>query len=311
MLRRILCLVMILGLFLSGCKDEIRTQHIEGSNCANITMGDGEFAYYNGMIYFTDYFNIFEYDTESNKLVGYNSKHSRIKSLFASEDNVYFSDSGLHYITKDGKTVNEVFEREGICAKLFVEEDTVYLLDGIGGDLISHNIKDGSETVISKFVSTYYVDDENIYLINETPKGTKLTRYERETAITVDVELSFSPVSVISHEDDVYLSTSETYQIIRITNNIETALPINAYYFQIVDNKLFFLDENTFENSCYTLKMYDMTTNETVILFENVFNFCVLESRFVCAHIGTTNERYTFYDLENRNSTVMYDKIMS
>lgn len=308
MLKRVICLVAVVFVLLTGCSKDSKTQTIEGTTCANITMGNGEFAYYDGMIYFTDYYNIFEYSTETDKLIGFDSNHMRVMNLMVSQDNIYFKSDGINCITKNGKKSRLLFDRDGLCTHTYIEGNTAFYLDGICGDFISRNISQSTEALIDKNVISYYVDNNNVYYITDVNNSKRLKVYDRETLQTDIIHLTFEPVTVIANANKLYLTKSEEYQLLCISNGSEIVLPINAYFFQVIGDKIFYLDENTLNNSCCSLKMYDIVTGTVDLLYENVFCFCVLEDRYVCVHIGTYDEKYAFFDLANQKKTLMYSK---
>ena len=67
--------------------------------------------------------------------------------------------------------------------------------------------------------------------------------------------------------------------MIRYRNGEETRLPICAYDYQILDGHLIYRDEGKRK----TLKCYDLSTGETKVLCDTLFDFGILEGRYICS----------------------------
>ena len=55
-----------------------------------------------------------------------------------------------------------------------------------------------------------------------------------------------------------------------------TPLPIYTWFYQVLDGCILYRDDN------YELKSYDLETGKTEKLAKDVFDFSVLEGRYIC-----------------------------
>ena len=281
----------------------------DSTTCGNITMGQGKFAYADGFVYFTDFSNIYEYDTESQKTVVLKGKSDDIKSIYVQDDYIYFGCNGLRRLRRDGKRVRQVYESENAGLQTYVNGSDAYILQSIEGSFYHRNLTDGTETKLMDHVMGYYVDDENIYVVAKREDGIPyLFVGGREDMKFEMVELSFSPIAVAAAGDAVYLSARGTYQIIKYSSRGEEPLPVYATYYQAVDDKILYLDAKTFENSCFDLAVYDEISGESRTVFEGVYDFGMVGENCVGIQAGTQpGAGYYLYDMENDETVFMYE----
>lgn len=298
-LMSVVLITFIMGL-LCGCQDAHEGNFDNKStSCGNIVMGNGKFAYDNGFIYYTDRANIFEYDTVNKKTVSFSSQSDDVRSMFVQDKYVYFASDGLKRITKDGKKHENVFDCENGCLQLYIENDNAYFLNSIEGTLFCKNVQSLEEKALLENVMAYYVDNEKIYAVakeNDTPY---LFISPKESFDFKKQNLSFEPIAVFVDNGEIFLSKRVDYQIIHCSADEETSLPIYSVYYQVLDDKLFYLDSETYKNGCFSLMMYDITTQEKTVIFENVFDFNILQDNYICVQCSTNqNAEYKVFNLE-------------
>lgn len=302
-----LCLSLLLLFSLCGCNaNKIENLSNTSTSCGNIVMGNGKFAYDNGFIYFTDLENIYEYDISTGKTIFFSAKSDDVRSLFVKDKNVFFSCNGLNSITRDGKKKKVIFERQDGCLQLYVNDDVAYYLDSIEGSLYRRKLDSKEETLFNNVLS-YYVDEKNIYVVSNNGENTALYISPKTKIEFSKITLSFEPIAVFAHSNKIYLSAKSTYQIVELYNNTETVIPITTTYYQIVNNQIIYLDSKTYENSCFDLMCYDISTNTTAIICENVFDFNVFDE-LICMQCSTgENAEYKVYNTNTKTTSTMND----
>ena len=269
------------------------------TSCANMTMGNGKFAYCGEFIYFTNYLNIYEYDTETGTTVVLDSKSADVRNIYVQDEYVYFSSEGLKRIRKDGKRIQQVFEREGGCLQLYVEDENAFYLNSIEGSLYHRDIKNGTETELMNDVLSYFVDEEKLYVVAKEDGIPYLYASAKDSINFTKQELAFAPIGVISEDDSLYLSERGSYQIIKCTQEEEVRLPIYATYFQVIDDKVIYMDSNTYQNGCFDLVIYNMQSGESTLVYQGVYDFCVLGDEYIgIQYQPVQSAEYYLYNLE-------------
>lgn len=305
-------LTALLVLFaLSGCqKEDNGLLDNKSTTCGNIVMGQGTFAYENGFIYFADGNDIYEYDMETGKTIVINAKSiGMYSSLYSQGQYIYFANSGLSRITKDGKKIDKVFERNGSCYMLYIDGTDAYYIDGIGGSMYHRDLESDKETEILLEVEAYYVDDKNVYAIAKTDGVNHLFISGRDQIDFKEVELSFVPIKVFAANGCLYMAEQGKWQIIKHSSEGEERLPIYSYYYQVIGDKIIYQEDQ--ESGFDLLMIYDMAAGERETICENVSNFNVFDDKFVCIDC-VNNEAGRFeadghliYDLETKEIIAM------
>lgn len=307
----------------TGCQAERDSSDTGiGTTCGNIIMGSGDFAYANDFIYIAAYTKIYEYDILSGKTVVLPINDGSIAgSIYLSQDEVFYSEDfsgiGLHYISKDGKQAGTVFtvgdhsEVETITAnsitKLFPDGDRVYYMNHVEGTLFCRDLRTQTETPLVSKVNTYFVDENTLYVIAKENDQWQLLTSPKDTIAFSVVPLTFEPIAVLAVGNDIYLSQKETYQITLYTNGVETPLPVKSTFFQVVGNQLLYSDSEEFIGGCFPLKSYHLQTGEIQLLCENVYDFCLLQDRYICCNCrASAGQCYMLLDLTKNTQTQMY-----
>ena len=307
--KKIMCMMVIgISIIFTGCQEKYTGNYNNNSTtCENIVMGNGKFTLHNDFIYFTNRENIYEYDMETKSTIVLESKSADVRSLYTQEKYIYFECDGLKRITKDGKKVERVFERKGGCIQLYVEDAYAYFLDSIEGSLYRRNLKDDKEKELLENVLAYYIDENNIYAVAREKDIPCLFVSKKEEIDFRIQQLSFIPTSVLARDSTIYASERQSYQIVKITSEGEERLPIYGMYYQVIDDTIVYLDSKTYENSCFTLVEYNMKTGQSKNIYENVFDFNILENKYVCIqHMPVQTAEYYIYNLETGENVLMY-----
>ena len=106
----------------------------------------------------------------------------------------------------------------------------------------------------------------------------------------------------------VYFAERGTYQVIRYSSEKEEKLPVFSLHYQAAGHKLYYLDANANENGSCPLMQYDMETGEQTRIGEAVYDFCILDDKYVCMQCPyETFEKYILYDISTDTTTLMYD----
>ena len=281
----IICIILLTSI--CGCQPkQLYVGENTGMTCANAVMGHGQFAYSNGFIYFYYANSIYEYDTQTGKTITLNMENTYPEIAFLSEDYIYYKNildlSNLSCVTKNGKTQHTVFHYP------FADGMNMYFLDG---GLIRRDMSTGEETMLIASAVTYHIDDSSIYaVVIEDDEKWGLYRSDIEDVQFTKVELTFEPMAVYSTGSALYLAENYTSdlqehyscQIIHYASGQETRLPIYSPYYQILGDSVIYLDETSYSDSCFTAKSYDLETGEESVLCNEVFDFCILEERYIC-----------------------------
>lgn len=324
MLVTILCCISILAC--SGCQTEqVVTDNGIGTTCGNITMGSGDFAYGNDFIYIAAYTEIYEYDIQSGKTVVLSVNDGSIAgSVYLSQDEIFYCEDfggiGLYCMSKDGKKTNTVFTVEAdteadtttadSITKLFPDGEGVYYMNGVEGTLFYRDLNTKIETPLISGVNTYFADETMLYVIAKENDQWQLLQSSKGTIAFSNILLSFEPIAVFAAGEDIYAAQKGTYQITRYANGEETLLPVCSTFFQVVGDQLLYSDSEEYEGGCFPLKSYDLHTGEIQLLCNNVYDFCLLEDRYVCCSCRSeVGQYYMLLDLNENTQTQMYPEV--
>ena len=317
----ILCCIALL--VCTGCQAEpVHSDSGIGTSCGNITMGSGDFAYGSDFIYIAAYTEIYEYDIQSGKTVVLPINDESVAgSIYLSQDEVFYSEDfggfGLYSMSKDGKKKDSVFTVDGetgtdpvtadSITKLFPDGEGVYYMNGVGGTLFHRDLNSNVEIPLISGVNTYFVDGATLYVIAKENNQWQLLQSPKDTIQFSSVPLSVEPIAVFAAGEDIYIAQKGNYQITRFANGEETLLPVCSTFFQVVGDKLLYSDSEEYEGGCFPLKSYNLQTGEIQLLCENVYDFCVLEDRYICCSCRSgAGQYYMLLDLIENTQTQMY-----
>lgn len=310
----ILCISLIL--LLCGCDKNIDVDvgKENGTTCANIVMAMGRFAYSNGLLYFADPENIYEYDIETGKTIFLPvNMPGDPMDLILSDNHIIYCGYSENYencalaVTKDGKKTTELFKGKDGCYQLYIEENDAYYLSARGGDLYYRNLKEGKEKLILKDTLTYFVTGEDLYAIQKIDEKYILKMCTRNSFNFEAIPLSFEPIEILVNGQNIFLSRKGDYQVIQYCNGSETILPMRSLKYQADRGYLLYSDEDTFKNSTWTIKSFNLETQNTTVICEDVMEFGVFEEGYIAFWCrGETNSWWKLYDRQSNNLRQIY-----
>lgn len=287
--------------------DVTDVENIESNkNSANVTMELGQIAKQGKYIYFLNSGKVIEYDIDTGVAIELNSSNTVMFSMAASDNYIYFAPmggGGVNRIAKDSNTVEIVFKSD--CNRdVYIEGNNAFYYK-YGKALYHRDIISDTETLLVEgSVKTFFIDESNIYVIlQHDESGTDsftLMKSPRDNIEFTKVPLSFSPIAVFAHGDDLYLSKTGQWEVVKVSDGVETELPIKSLSYRVVGNKLIYSD--TFGK----LKIYDLTTAETATIYEGKSTgLYVLDARYVC-YTAFGVDWYKLYDLETGETKLIY-----
>ena len=333
-MKRALCITLAFLLCLCGlcgCGREEVVATNTSTNCANIITGWGKFAYQDDYIYFSDTYNIREYDIRTGKTVELASSYAQEPDYMCVEgDRLYYVALGLHYITRDGKESGTVFtdtDRDRSARYLYMEGNTVYYSryqideekQRWNEYLYKRDLKTGEETMLVEGLLgyNYYVDSEGIYAIadNEMSRYTenqngKLYYSPKGRIQFKEIQLPIKPIQVFPVGDALYIGNNAMLH--RYENGKLTEMNLPAWRFQICGKYLitkdFYSKSQTASTSCKELSVYDLETGEKTVINDSVLLHAVLGDRYVCYwRADYTHQQWYYYDLQTGQTTLMYE----
>lgn len=265
-----------------------------GSNTVdNAQMEQGRIAFYKNKLYIGDAGQIIVYDLQTGKQHSYTlaDKFADPKYLFVTDHYVgYLTDYDRLELLKLDGTAPETLVYEGIYSThLYADGMTLYAL---GNGLQAIDLSTGEITQLAPGVTAYDLEGDTIYAIQQD--GTYFLKGKKGSSEFEKIGLDFYPIRILAEGEDLYFSASAEngkYPVIRYRDGEITRLPVNAWMFQILDGKLIYLDQ---QDKKYPVKSYDLETGETVTLMENVFEFSILQERYICCTVY--NDGYAVLD---------------
>ena len=297
-----------------------------GSTAANLATGMASFVYSDGYIYQGVPGYIYQCDAEGNILKTYplSDKFETPHYMFATEDAiVYINGMGLNVEPEYESATNRadfwglrVQPKDGsapysICPGVeathaYADGDLLYFNNG--GTMLSRvNLTTFEQTDLMANVFSYYVDENYIYAIENTEEHC-IFRSAKDTIAFEKIELSFDPNNIVADGEDLYIcewmnkddqkATGERYRVNLVRDGVTTQLPIYSWFYQVLDGCVLYIERDS-----YFLKSYALATGEVTTIAENVFEFSVLEGRYIC--IVTFNDDPIIYDWQTGDKTVL------
>ena len=269
----------------------------------NISMGLGRAAYDGENVYFLANESVYSYNVNSKELeeLQLQDETPVRTSMFVQDEFIYYGsigeNSGLKRISKDGATIEQVIDYEKGFQQIFIDEKNAYILESIEGSLVVKELQTGEKKELFSSVLSYFVDEDKVYVIareNDTPY-----LFEADKAILqfAKQDLSFTPISIYVANEKLYLAQQGDYQIVRISDGVEEKLPLYGTYYQVIDDKIIYLDSTTYFDSCFDLAFYDLKSGLSEVICENVFDFALLDANYIYIQCDTTpDSEYYLYD---------------
>lgn len=307
-LRKLVALisVFVVVIFAAyGCspdKPEFSSDGTNGTTCANVTMGNGRFAYRDGFLYMADLNGIYEYDMQTGKGVYLSREMPGFSNgLIVTENHIGYSDNGLKIMSKDGKASETVFEKNDGCLYLYIDGEEMFYLDAKQSLNQKDLAKNDFGACILEDVLTYHVTEEYIYAAIVDGEKYSAVYSKRAPIEFREIKLSIEPIVVLSEGENLFFSEASTYQITHYVNGNERKLPIHSLYYQILDGHLIYTDENTFEDNTFSVKAYNLESGDELVLCDSVFDFCILDNRYVAFWVWEEQgQHWAYYDWQTK-----------
>ena len=297
-----------------------------GSSASNLATGMAGFVYSDGYIYQGVPGYIYKCDPEGNVLKTYplSDAFETPHYMFATEEAiVYVNSMGLAVESKDETAPNRednwglrVQPKDGsepysICPGVevthaYANGDLLYFNNG--GTMLSRvNLVTMEVTDLMENVFSYYVDENYIYAIENTEEHC-IFRSAKDAVAFEKIELPFDPNNIVADGEDLYIcewmnkddqdELGERYRVNLVQNGEATPLPIYSWFYQVLEGHVLYIERDTF-----FLKSYALDTGKVTTIAKNVFEFSVLESRYIC--IVTFNDDPIIYDWQTGKKTVL------
>ena len=274
-----------------------------GATVDNLSSGMGSFVYHEDSIYYGTFGKIYRYDMEGNVLNTYSLANDQEapRYMFATEDAiVYVTDGASRALTVQPRDGSEPYSVDlgAEITNAYADGRMLYTHCG-GTDLCRIDLVTLEITELLQDVSSYYVDDTYIYAV-QTRGEREFYRSPKDMIQFEPVMLDFVPNKVLADGESLYIcrwmdadeqkETGNRYGISLIEGENRTDLPVYSWLYQVVEDRILYLEEGT-----KALKYYDLKTKETGSLAENVFTFSVFADRYIC--IEGYNEAPKVYDM--------------
>ncbi len=292
-----------------GCqKAEFQLSEDNGTSCGNIIMGMGELAFKDDFLYFADTELLFEYDLQSGKTTFLPAATTFPMNLHVTENHLVYSgfwdDPTVYAVTKDGKDTQTLFETG---RDLYIKGDNAYYITE-DRRLFRRSMSEETETLLVEDCYEYFWTESGIYAIREQDEEKALWKSDPDGTAFEQIPLSFAPIALLATEDDVFLSKrGKPYHVVRYHRGEEIPLPIRSLKYQVLDGHLIFADEETFENSTWTYKSYDLETGEITVLCESAMEFGVFADRYIAFWCrGEIGSWWMLYDWQTKELKQIY-----
>lgn len=324
----LLALVCAISCFV-GCEQQEPEEKPVKFNVSNNYTSPGRFAYRNGFIYFADARCLYEYDTVSGKtaILCEAEVTKRFYALFATNERVWYTDGeGMHYVTTDGKESGTCFAESGELGPQFSTNgvDAYFLrrvMEENGSSKVSLFHMD-FETGATKLLSgdhdvyAYSLDENNIYIVEQVEiyKDYEVLISNRKNIDFQKIDLSFEPIMTYPTEEGLYISSLIGDGVTFLyRDGVATELPVSSGpYFHVVGKHLIYQDlrstSQTRSKGCNALELYDLETGEKRVLNDSVWQFAVLDDRYVCYWwADDVHQKWYYYDLQTGETKLMYE----
>lgn len=332
-----LLLAIIVPIFLlSGCrKRQLDGPEKASTTCANITMGMGAFAARDEYIFFSDDRGIWAYDMLEKKTTLVNGGEvGKCAYINVLPDYIYYTDpagKGIYRLNRNNGASEQVLENGGRW--LYIDgEQCYYLVDGAsetlpGAALYCNDLTFQNPKLISENVISYYAEQirgelsADVFVIAldpEDPTTQVMLRTDARDIYLSKMITSYTPGTVFGTYDyQLHTATAQllwepfSYQVMRHENVAkEMPLPIYSRNVQFLGEKLIYLDDLTAADGKYTLKSYDPETEQIRTLWEDVWEFCILQDRYICIRCADSEQpdgsTWLYYDQKTEETVIMH-----
>lgn len=296
-----------------------------GSSASNLATGMSGFVYSDGYIYRGVPGYIYKCDLDGDIVKTYplSDKFETPHYMFATQDAiVYVNGMGLAVQPEDETAPNReghwglrVQPKDGsepysICPGVeathaYADGNQLYINNG--GTMLSRvDLITYEQTDLLENVYSYFVDENYIYAI-ENGEEHCYFRSAKDVIAFEQIPLPFDPNNIVADGEDLYIcewmnaddqkATGQRYRVNLVRNEEVTRLPVYSWFYQVLDGCVLYIDRA----DTYPLKCYELATGEVTTLAEDVFEFSVLEGRYVC--VDRFNTDSVIYDWQTKTYT--------
>jgi len=298
--------IVLLSFLLFGCSKKNEVISVPyGTTCANIQMGNGRFAYGKDYLYYAGIGQIIEYDMRTGKVILLPAADGGIPSgLYLNGEYVCYTDGAAKAVRLDGKKEIDQFTRQGNCIRLYVEGQEAWYMDYVEENLYYRNLLSGEERKIATGVLSYFVSEDLLYVVIKQNDVRRLYCADRQGTQLEAVDLAFEPISVLVAGKTLYLAEKGSYQIHKLEQQVDMVIPVCGTYYQVLGDWLIYSDSTGFSEGYFPLKAFNTVTEESRLITDWVFDFCVLEERYVC--YDSREGAVAYYDWEKGNTVTVF-----
>ena len=246
----------------------------------NIITGSGRFFFLDNDIYFEESGQgILRLDTQSGSMDTIPTRDTGLRSLFMLNGRLgYVREFQDVLLQTESGTGWEVL-LSGSYPRMHLDGTFLYSDDGTR--LQRTDITTGVHTVLAQDTHGYFLDDNYLYVLAGN-RGNVFLKSEKAHISFEEIPLSFYPAAIYVDGEDIYLSRyaaleagEPNFRVIHYRDGKETPLPIYSAILQAVGNTIYYLQNNT-------LKTYHTDTGAITVLQEDVYEFSILEDRYLC-----------------------------
>ena len=300
---------------------------VADTSLENILMGNGEFAYYDGFIYFAPPGNIIaEVDLSTMKIAVLDIPCGTwIPNMTTDGEYIYFDATGggegRYRISADGKVLERVKGYLDQAGTYRYNEgiDSFYLKGGLNGPLCYENLETHEVTELLDMARSYNLDEDFVYGVSIELKDDYAETYlyygrrdnfdlQKIQLVSEETGQQICPIYVAIYGNVMYVNEGNTYQVYEVDisaglspDEVCTAKPLPVYGLAFYRAG----DYIVYERNSFTVELdgeecvyaYNLKTGETEgILDEGIYMMCALADRYVCMH--TSDGSMCIFDLE-------------
>jgi len=324
LIAAIVAVITVTAMASTGFFGSLLKGESNGSSVSNLATGMGNFVYTADGIYHGVPGFIYKCDFEGTVVKTYplGDELETPHYMFAVEDAIVYVNSMGVPVEPADETAPTREDNWGLRVLPLDGAEPYSICPGVS---VTHAFADGNQlyttngaTMLSKIdlvtlektdllenVHSYYVDDTYIYAV-QSENANCYYRSRKDTIRFEQISVSFYPNKILADGEDLYIcewmneedqkETKHRYRVNLIRNGETTALPVYSWFYQVLDGNILYREEET-----YALKCYEVSTGEVTTLAENVFEFSVLEDRYIC--IDEFNTDPVIYDWLTGEST--------
>ena len=266
----------------------------------NMITGSGRFLFHDGQIFFEEpYQGILALNTQNRSVNTISTQDTGLRSLFILNGRLGYVRGFQDVVLQKEDSIGWDVLFSGSYPRMHLDGSFLYSDNGM--QLQRTDLATGEATVLANDTHGYFVDEEYLYVL-AGGRGNVFLRSRKDAVSFEEIPLSFYPAAIYVDGEDIYLSRyaalaegEPNFRVIHYRDGVETPLPIYSSLLQAVGNTIYYLQNNT-------LKTYNTDTGAIEILQDRVFEFSILEERYLC--ITYLYDRGTEIQDLNTNATL-------